>query len=86
MLEINPLTGDVWVDGERVYLPGVLHDTLLAMAHSPGCPVPGMRLAPDYPIEGTHSPTACNRVWRLRQLLGEDAIRNIPGRGYVLSQ
>jgi hypothetical protein len=86
VIEVNPITGDVWVDGERVYLPGVLHDTLLALANCPGRPVPGMRLAPDYPIEGTHSPTASNRIWRLRQLLGKDAICNIPGRGYLLSR
>lgn len=84
VLRVNLRTGDAWLGSERLFLPGRLHDTLLKLASHPGRCIPPARISIEHGDSPGENHVACLLIWRLRRVLGKDAIKTWPGHGYVL--
>ncbi len=88
MLKIIASTGDVWLNGERLYLPKRLGETLTMLAEGRGKTVSNEKLCrqfgwDDDVVDDRHALQVI--MTRLRRLLGKDAIKVRVRVGYVLT-
>lgn len=88
MLKVIAKTGDAWLDGERLYLPKRLGDTLVMLAEGRGKTVPTEKLHRQFGwdedvVDDRHALQSI--VSRLRKFLGPDSIKVRVRVGYALT-
>jgi len=88
VLKVIAKTGDAWLDGERLYLPKRLSDTLVMLAEGKGKTVSNEKLHRQFGwdeevVDDRHALQCI--VYRLRRFLGPDSIKIRVRVGYALT-